>query len=90
MIRTNTDMELSRFVPETLRWLIVNGKDDEVKKWIATAAKCNGVSVDIEQLYETADCETQSGPSKIKPRNLFNIFKSKILALQAIVMCYLW
>jgi len=76
------------FVPETLRWLIVNGKEEEAKKWIAKAAKCNRVTVNIEELRKTEKDGASS--QKIKSRNLFDIFTSKVLALQTLVMCYLW
>ncbi|KAK5897824.1 hypothetical protein CgunFtcFv8_015295 [Champsocephalus gunnari] len=73
-----------RFLPESARWLITQGRKEEALKELQRAARLNGTTVP-EHLLDQLEIEGTSGR-----RNVFDIFRISYLRKRTLIMGYNW
>ncbi|XP_030625370.1 solute carrier family 22 member 13b [Chanos chanos] len=71
-------------LPESARWLLTQGRKEQVKKEILRAASINGRKVP-ESLLDKLEAET-----KAKTGNMLDLFRVPHLRKRALIMCYIW
>ncbi|XP_055339715.1 solute carrier family 22 member 15-like [Paramacrobiotus metropolitanus] len=82
------------FAPESLRWLILHGRQHETRKVCANVAKFNGISLGDDQLDEINHISAKRAPATAAApaasQSLFVCFKTKYLRLFTLMGCFLW
>lgn len=81
-------------LPESLHWLVSQGKTEEAKRWIKKAIKFNKIEENEKPFLEDPSLYFTPEEAKIKndgsQRTLMDIFRSKILSAQTFILCYMW
>ncbi|KAK3770824.1 hypothetical protein RRG08_036425 [Elysia crispata] len=87
-------------VPESLRWLMVHKKYDQVSKVLTRMAVQNGVELprgdngdhekDLEQLLQSYQAEEEFTTVVSKKDSFLDLFKSCVLARRTLTICLNW
>ena len=72
---------LSRFVPESVRWLLVSEKKEKARKILEEVARVNKKEMPEDELYI---------PVKSSNKGVFELFKTRRLAKLSLIQCYAW
>lgn len=85
---------MSRFIPESVRWLLTKGRYEEAKVILKKAAQVNGKELsneDLEELCNEAevDRKTQESITGVKP-SLLDLFKYSNLRKKSLIIFFLW
>ncbi|KAK4883422.1 hypothetical protein RN001_006741 [Aquatica leii] len=72
--------------PESVRWMLIKKKYDQVKKTLRIVAKVNGKNIPEKELQEL--CSITDTAEKNYP--ITDLFKSRILILRFINCCFCW
>ncbi|XP_064609453.1 organic cation transporter protein-like [Liolophura sinensis] len=93
---------LNRFMDESLRWLLANGRTEEARRVIDKAAKMNGIHPDdikdvAEEclsesitLHSSQINENKHTDNRNQKSNLLDIFRHRKLRKTAFLMCFAW
>ncbi|XP_055345007.1 solute carrier family 22 member 6-like [Paramacrobiotus metropolitanus] len=81
--------------PESLQWLLMNGRYTQAEKNSQFVAKFNGINLhtdDLSLLQRLADEEEQLRASSTsrKTHSVLDCFRSKKLAILTLLSCYIW
>lgn len=91
-----------RFLDESLRWLLANGRTEEARRIIDKAVKMNGIDPDdTKQVTEECLAESialhaaknntnEDTGKKEKKSNLLDVFRHRKLRKTAFIMCFAW
>ena len=80
-----------RIVPESPRWLIINGRMKEARAIINQVGRENKRAVPHHLFSNNnASQEEENIPVKEETRSVLSIFKSRQLGLRTLNMCYQW
>ncbi|TSK98403.1 Solute carrier family 22 member 13 [Bagarius yarrelli] len=71
-------------LPESARWLLTQGRQEQAKKIILNAARINGKQVP-EYLLESLEAETE-----VRTGNMLDLFRVPSLRRRLLIMCYIW
>jgi len=77
-------------VPESVRWLLANGKGAEAKEIIQEAARTNKVSIP-DFIMDRVDMEATKQEKKVavtKSASLTDVFRHRVICLRTLNMCY--
>lgn len=87
-------------VPESLRWLMIHKKYEQVSKVLTKMAVYNGVEPlrgdngdnekDLEELLKSYDADGAFTQEIKKKDNFLHMFKSCVLASRALTICFNW
>lgn len=79
-----------RFIPESARWLLTKGKDDEAKELLQRAAKENGIEIP----RDTLDCllHENCGENVVvnNQASLFDLFRTPNLRKKSLLLFFNW
>ena len=75
---------ISRYVPESLRWLQLKGRHEEVGAIFQKISRVNKRDMPDYELNDVKD-ETQQGLT-----HFLNIFRPKKIAIRSLIQGYLW
>uniref|UniRef100_A0A914WD23 Major facilitator superfamily (MFS) profile domain-containing protein n=1 Tax=Plectus sambesii TaxID=2011161 RepID=A0A914WD23_9BILA len=73
-------------IPESLHWLIANGKDEQTRRWLRMAERKGGVRVTLE---DCLDDRPKPAPERRK-QNLLHLLQHPTLVVRTIIIAYLW
>ncbi|KAJ6645267.1 Solute carrier family 22 member 6-A, partial [Pseudolycoriella hygida] len=76
-------------IPESIRWLLSKGRNEEAVKIIQRAAKVNRVELSHASLQSLKDCSSAALPVEEKG-NFLLVLKSRTLTLRLINCCFCW
>ncbi|MCJ8745789.1 hypothetical protein PDJAM_G00134410 [Pangasius djambal] len=71
-------------LPESARWLLTQGRQEEAKKIILNAARVNGRKVS-ESLLERLEAE-----NTVRTGSMLDLFRVTSLRKRTLIMCYIW
>jgi len=71
-----------KFIPESVRWLLVSGRRDEAREILEKVARANKKEMPKEELYVPVRTQSSKG--------FFELFKSWKLAKLSLIQCYAW
>ncbi|KAI5617170.1 solute carrier family 22, member 13 [Silurus asotus] len=71
-------------LPESARWLLTQGRQEEAKKIILKAARINGRNVP-EYLLERLEAE-----NTVQTGSMLDLFRVPSLRKRTLIMCYIW
>ena len=77
-------------MPESVRWLLANGKGAEAKEIIQEAARTNEVSIP-DFIMDRVDMEATKQEKKVavaKSASLADVFRHRVICLRTLNMCY--
>lgn len=80
-------LNVSRFLPESVRWLLARGRRDEAKSILKNVALENKVTIS-DQIYERLS--TEDPEAETKSTSIFEIFKYPRLGLRAVNIFFSW
>jgi len=80
----HTKIDTNRFIPESIRWLNVNGKGDEAMKVLRRIAMFNNKEIPSEITLKSPIKEGNS------PGSYLDLFRPLRMAKQALVQFYAW
>ena len=78
------NIDTCRFIPESVRWLNLNGKGDEAMKILRRIAKFNKREIPSEIALKSPEKEVNSSVS------LLDLFRPLRIAKQTMVQFYAW
>ena len=78
------DLSPTRFIPESIRWLHLNGKTDEVMMILKKIARINGKELPDFKLDEVKQ-DASAGLQHYK-----HLFKPKKIAVRSLIQGYAW
>ena len=70
-----------RFIPESVRWLLVKGKKEEAREILSNVAKVNKKEMPSEELRV---------PVTTASKGIFELFKTWNMAKLSLIQCYAW
>ena len=70
-----------RFIPESVRWLLVNGRKDEAREILEKVAKVNKKEMPMEDLHV---------PEKTDSKGVLELFKTWKMAKLSLIQIYAW
>ena len=71
----------SRFVPESVRWLLIKGRKEEARAILEHVAKVNKTQMPKEEL---------AVPIVLSNKGFLELFKTWKLAKISLILCYAW
>ncbi|KAF5903594.1 solute carrier family 22 member 13 [Clarias magur] len=71
-------------LPESARWLLTQGRQEEAKKIILNAARINGRKVS-DSLLEKLEAE-----NTVRTGSMLDLFRLPSLRKRTLIMCYIW
>lgn len=71
-----------RFIPESVRWLLVSGRRDEARQILEKVARVNKKEMPKEELHVPVRSQSSKG--------FFELFKTWKLAKLSLIQCYAW
>lgn len=83
---------MSRFIPESARWLLTKGRQEEAKVIIQAAAKENKVDIPdhlLDNLLAPTEEEKKKEEAGEKP-SLLDLFRYSNLRKKSLVIFFLW
>lgn len=78
-------------VPESVRWLLANGKIDEAKEVIIAAAKTNKIQVPTNILDKVDQSKMAFSDEKLERKRdatILDVFRNKRICFRTLNMCY--
>lgn len=76
-------------IPESIRWLLSNGRNHDAVRIIQRAAKINRVELSSKSLESLSECSSSALAVESKG-NFMMVTKSRILSLRLINCCFCW
>ncbi|XP_048240195.1 organic cation transporter protein-like [Haliotis rufescens] len=73
------------FIPESPRWLLKHGKQEEAKRIVANIAKKNKVQID-PQILDEVNIEKE----EVLQEPFWNLLKSSVMRRRMMIICYNW
>ena len=70
-----------RFIPESVRWLLVKGKKEKAREILSNVAKVNKKEMPSEELRV---------PVTTASKGIFELFKTWNMAKLSLIQCYAW
>lgn len=77
-------------IPESIRWLLSKGRNQEAVRIIQRAAKINGVELSPKSVQSLNECCRNALEEVETKGNFFIVTKSRILLLRLINCCFCW
>ncbi|XP_026805656.1 organic cation transporter protein [Rhopalosiphum maidis] len=82
------------FIPESVRWLLTNGKQERAVKIIQKVCRVNGVDISDKDIVEILECDIEKKPivqADAQPKaSFFDLFKHPVILKRSIIIMLLW
>ncbi|KAL5233280.1 hypothetical protein ACI65C_000690 [Semiaphis heraclei] len=82
------------FIPESVRWLLTNDKQERAVKILQKVCKVNGVEMSGKEIIEILECDFEKKPtvqSDTQPKASFlDLFKHPAILKRSIIIMLLW
>ncbi|XP_064403541.1 organic cation transporter protein-like isoform X2 [Halichondria panicea] len=75
---------LWRVIPESPRWLLVNGQQEEARAVLARLASDNGVEMPAGELKKPTD------PTSAEPVSVLDLFRGKVIRRRTVILFVTW
>ena len=77
-------------MPESVRWLLANGKGAEAKEIIQEAARTNKVPIPdyVMNLVDIEATKQEKAVAVAKSASLADVFRSRVICVRTLNMCY--
>jgi len=91
---TKTNYSILRFIPESVRWLLANGKQEKAVKILQKVCSVNGVDISDKDIIEVLECDFEKKPIALadaQPKaSFFDLFKHPVILKRSIIIMLLW
>ncbi|KAK0182728.1 hypothetical protein PV327_000834 [Microctonus hyperodae] len=78
------------FIPESARWLLTNGKDQEAKELLQRAARENGIEISSDSLNNLLNENDGSSTPDTKKASLLDLFRYPNLRRKSMLLFFNW
>ncbi|XP_028417308.1 uncharacterized protein LOC114541706 [Dendronephthya gigantea] len=80
------------FLPESIRWLLINNRTDQAKKVVEKISNFNKISFPKEIFEETVDemKKAERNTFNVKSYNITDIYRSESLRKRSLIMMVVW
>ncbi|XP_025192491.1 organic cation transporter protein [Melanaphis sacchari] len=82
------------FIPESVRWLLTNGKLERAVKILHKVCRVNGVDISDKDIIEILECDFEKKPlvqTDAQPNtSFFDLFKHPVILKRSIIIMLLW
>lgn len=81
-------------MPESIRWLLTNGKQERAVKIIQKVCRVNGVDMSSKEIIEILECDNEDKPivqnNNLPKASFFDLFKHPVILKRSIIIMLLW
>jgi hypothetical protein len=81
-------------MPESIRWLLTNGKQEKAVEIIQKVCRVNGVDMSSKDIIEILDNDFEDKPvvqnDNLPKASFFDLFKHPVILKRSIIIMFLW
>jgi len=86
---------LLRFIPESVRWLLANGKQDKAIEILHKVCQVNGVDMSSKDIANVLECDFEDKSvvhhsDNLPKASFFDLFKRPVILKRSVIIMLLW